>query len=240
MQDFIHQAKITEIQNLSPSVKSFKFQIIQSSEFNYEAGQFVIVSFPEINHSFPYRSYSLASASDGSNFELCVVLKPTGHASPVLFEKKAGVVLQVTKPLGNFCLPDEETIQKSSFYFICTGTGIAPFRAMLQALIRKNIKPIKLTLYFGARKEEDILYREEMEKLASTLDWFHYVPVLSQSNWNGAKGYVHPHYLNEIDNKILADTYFYICGWSEMVKETKNNLKAIGYSRKQIKFELFD
>lgn len=240
MQDFNHQAKITEIRNLSPSVKSFKMQILHTSEFHYKAGQFVMVSFPEINHSFPYRSYSLASASDGSSFELCVVLKPTGHATPVLFEKKVGDILQVTNPLGSFCMPDEETIKKSSFYFICTGTGIAPFRAMLQAMVQQNIVPLKLTLYFGARKEEDILYREEMEKMASILEWFNYVPVLSQSNWEGAKGYVHPHYLKEIDNKILSDTYFYICGWSEMVKETKNNLKAIGYSRKQIKFELFD
>ena len=33
---------------------------------------------------------------------------------------------------------------------------------------------------------------------------------------------------------------FYLGGWKAMVREAKEKLKAMGYSRKQIQFELYD
>jgi CDP-4-dehydro-6-deoxyglucose reductase len=109
---------------------------------------------------------------------------------------------------------------------------------MIKDIYERNIPHRNIYLYFGNRKEEDILYRKEFEELENTYPEFHFTPILSQDQWAGANGYLHPHYLKEFQNK--RDAFFYICGWTEMVREAKNNLKALGYDRRSIKIELYD
>jgi len=229
---------VESVINLSPSVKHYTVSVNDKADFDFEPGQFVIISFPGIQHQFPYRSYSIASAPMTNHFDLCVVLKEDGAASPILFEKAVGDSIRFSAPQGKFVLPDETA--GKTFCFICTGTGVAPFRAMIQHLISKQLPFEKIILIFGGRKQEDLLYREEFESLAKTDARFEYYPVLSREYWDGYQGYVHQIYLNKPAYTGQANMLFYICGWSEMVREAKNNLKEMGYSRKEIKFELFD
>jgi NAD(P)H-flavin reductase len=70
---------------------------------------------------------------------------------------------------------------------------------------------------------------------------FEFIPVLSREkdeNWDGKKGYVH-----EVYEEIYADVrpcYFYLCGWSAMIKEARERLLKLGYTKSDIKFELYD
>jgi CDP-4-dehydro-6-deoxyglucose reductase len=43
--------------------------------------------------------------------------------------------------------------------------------------------------------------------------------------------------------EIFADkrpAYFYMCGWSAMLKEARERLTNMGYAKDAIKFELYD
>jgi CDP-4-dehydro-6-deoxyglucose reductase len=238
MLEFTYKGEIIEIIEESPSVKRFKISVLNTDNFQYKPGQFIVVSFPYIAHMFPYRSYSLASASCANSIELCVVLKEDGAATPELFAMKVGEILEFTSPLGGFVLPDNTS--DFNLCFVCTGTGVAPFRAMLQDLERLHWPVKQVTLIFGARTQHDLLYRSEFETLAKKQSQFTYIPVLSREIWDGEMGYVHQVYKQNKAFELNDDTLFYICGWTEMVKETKNNLKEMGYNRKQIKFESYD
>lgn len=230
------QGKIIQIINESPKVKRFILKINPEESFKFTPGQFVIVDFPGINHAFPYRSYSIASTTiDKDLVELCVVLKEDGCASPLLFKAKLGDVYTMSTPQGRFVLP--KTLDRD-LCFICTGTGVAPFRSMIKDIYEQGMPHQNIYLYFGNRKEEDILYRKEFEALAKKHPEFKFIPVLSQEDWAGAKGYVHSFYLPEFEDK--REAYFYICGWTEMVREAKNNLKNLGYDRRSVKIELYD
>ena len=97
-------------------------------------------------------------------------------------------------------------------------------------------------MIYGNRIESDILYHQEFLKLAEEHANFEYLPVLSRLNGieiSGVrKGYVHPYYLDIFKDGRMAQ--FYICGWSEMIKDARNNLKALGYNRKQYFIESYD
>lgn len=230
-----HNAVIEKIVRHNDSVKSFFIRY--DSDFPYKSGQFVIIDFGDIGHQFSTRSYSIANVHTGPTIEICVVLKSDGAATPVLFNYNVGDKLMISNPQGRFILP--ETLENGkSFGFICTGTGVAPFRAMIYELleIRKCQSPVYL--YFGCRKEEDILYRTEFEQLQFKHPNFKYVPVLSRQDWSGATGYVHEHYSPVFDSK--PDAMIYLCGWTEMVKQTRDLLKSYGYSRADIKVEFYD
>ncbi len=230
------QAEIIEIIDESSRVKRFQFRLVNVYKFEFEPGQFVIIDFPGIDHTFPYRSYSISSTTKRhKTLEICVVLKEDGCASPLLFKANIGDKYSLSLPQGKFILPKE--IDRD-LCFICTGTGVAPFRSMILNIYEQNLKHKNIYLYFGNRMEEDILYRTEFEELEISYPEFNFIPVLSQEEWAGANGYLHPYYLEEFKDK--REAYFYICGWTEMVREAKNNLKALGYDRRSIKIELYD
>jgi NAD(P)H-flavin reductase len=142
--------------------------------------------------------------------------------------------LQLRGPVGVFTLPDP--LEKDLF-LICTGTGIAPFRSMsnaikLQQKVHKNIH-----LIFGCRTQADLLYYDEFKQLEKDLDGFHYHPVLSREQWEGKSGYVHAVYEELCADKQPAN--FYLCGWKAMVDEARERIVALGYDKKEIHLELY-
>lgn len=231
-------AKIVKITDETESVKRFLFQFPLEEEFRFKAGQFVMIDLP-IDHKYTNRAYSIASPPTEDNlFELCIVLNPPGKGTPYMWENyKVGDEVMVTKPLGKFGLPDD--IDRD-LCFICTGTGIAPLRSMLLDVLNNNKRYQNIYMVFGSRYEKDILYRNEMDLLQQVYgDVFKFIPVLSrEENWTGEKGYVHQVYEKLFEDKRPA--YFYICGWKEMLNETRKRLELMGYDKKSIKFESYD
>lgn len=234
------QSEVVDIINESPRVKRYFFKVEAEVSFNFMAGQFVILNLPIDDKEGITRSYSIASAPSNDNiYELCIALKEDGIATNWIWNHvEIGTKLQSTGPFGKFILPE---LIDSDLYMICTGTGVAPFRSMILDIYHNHIPHQNIYLIFGNRVKPDILYKEEFSELAAKYPEFKFMPVLSREtleSWNGYKGYVHPIYLELIKEGRKA--MFYLCGWNSMVKEAKEHLKAAGFTRKEIKFELYD
>lgn len=206
-------------------------------ELTYSGGQFVIIDFGTLPHAFSTRSYSIADYSKSDTIEICVSLKSDGAATPLLFAKQAGDTLKTSLPQGRFILP-AQTDEIPMFGFICTGTGVAPFRAMIKELLLEKQYRGNIYLYFGCRYQNEILYRSEFEALSARFPNFKYTPVLSREAWDGARGYVHAHYPAVFETGPGA--LIYLCGWTQMLKETRDRLKTFGYTRNDIKIEYYD
>lgn len=227
-------AKIVKITSLNEFVKLFLLK--PSETISYLSGQFTIIDFESLEHTYSTRSYSISDLRTDQLIEICVVLKPDGAATPKLFSKKEGDLLNISNAQGRFVLP--EPIAENPICFICTGTGVAPFRTMIKdLLLNKNFKN-KIDLFFGGRFQDDLLFKSEFESLSAVYPNFKYYPCLSREKWENRQGYVHEYYLSEYNHK--PDALFYICGWSKMVKEARDHLKNLGYTRKEIKIELYD
>ncbi|MGD0508919.1 MAG: hypothetical protein ABSA27_14045 [Terriglobales bacterium] len=126
--------------------------------------------------------------------------------------------------------------------FIATGTGIAPFRSMLHWLLaeRDRHQGRQFWLLFGARREQDIYYREEFERLAADHVNFHFLPTLSrgEAGWKGLRGYVQEHLAEIVGPR--TDMHAYICGLDKMVKANRELLKRLGWDRTSIRYEKYD
>lgn len=67
---------------------------------------------------------------------MVIVLLEGGAGTTYLFNEVAvGSTLLMRGPQGVFVLPKSIT---TDLYFICTGTGVAPFRSMLLDIHQKN------------------------------------------------------------------------------------------------------
>ncbi|HVU97614.1 MAG TPA: FAD-binding oxidoreductase [Puia sp.] len=236
---------VIRIEQEASQTRRFYIQIPAMDSFDFKPGQFVTLDLPiheKINKRV--RSYSIASWPNGTNvIELVIVLLEGGAGTNYLFnEVTVGSELTLRGPQGVFTLP--EPIDKDLF-FICTGTGIAPFRSMSHHILNCNIPHRDIYLIFGCRHFEDCLYRQELTDLAEKIPAFHYIPTFSREKADAANpllrtGYVHAIY-EELcrANGSLRPANFFLCGWKNMIDEAKQRIQALGYDRKSIHQELY-
>lgn len=234
------EAKLTEIKPVTDKIRNFYLTLNDEDRFGFLPGQFVTFDLPVSEKRLQrWKSYSIANRPDGSNtLEFCIVHLDGGLGSGYLFnEVQPGSLLRFKGPDGIFTL--KEPIDYD-LVMLCTGTGVAPFKSMLDHIFHHNIPHRQLHLIFGTRKEEDILYRKEFEEYAAVHPEFRYDVVLSrQENWPGYKGHIHQVYLKEYA-ETRPDVRFMICGWSQMSDQATEYLtQKCGYEKSQVHCELY-
>jgi CDP-4-dehydro-6-deoxyglucose reductase len=240
-----YDSKVVHIADESPNTKRFWLEVPETLDFR--AGQFVTMDLPISDKRLKrWRSYSIASAPNGNQqLELCIVKMDGGAGTEYLFnDVKIGTEIKFKGPDGTFTL--KEPIEKD-LVFICTGTGVAPFRSMIWDIHKNNKPHHKIHLIFGTRTAENILYRSEFEQLQLEMQDFKYSVALSREenlnpnafSFEVFKGYVHEAYLAEYE-LVRPDIDFYICGWSNMIDDAVANLLLkLKYDKSQIHYELY-
>ncbi|MEL6922674.1 MAG: FAD-binding oxidoreductase [Bacteroidota bacterium] len=235
-----YDSKVIKIEDETPTTKRFWVEVPKGEKIDFQAGQFVTMDLP-INEKRlkRWRSYSIANAPDDSNvLEFCIVYLEGGAGTKYLFnEVKTGSAIRFKGPSGAFTL--KEPIEKD-IVFICTGTGVAPFRSMLWDIYHQQKPHKSLHLIFGTRKKEGILYQEEFEAMKKQMDGFKFDVALSREpDWEGYRGYVHQIYMEQY-KEVRDDVVFYLCGWSNMIDDAVANLIVkLGYDKSQIHYELY-
>jgi len=228
------KTRLVESREIAPEIRHFVFEAPDVEQVSFIPGQWV--SFEETINGEPItRAYSIASPPDRNRFELCLNRVQDGHLSPYLFRMQPGDTLEMKGPFGTFVFRDPPR----DSVLVATGTGIAPFRAMLKARLAKD--PIhQITLLFGVRHEHSLLYRVEFEALAREHPNFRFWPTLTRpdAGWAGRTGRVQQHLSEAIGGR--RDIEVYICGLKAMVDEVRAMLKGFGFERKQIIYEKYD
>ena len=227
---------------ISPNVRELAFERTDGAPFEFQAGQWVSLVLP-LAEGEARRAYSIASAPDGSpRFELAVTRVDGGAGSTFLHELPEGATLRAIGPQGFFTRP-RGTTQPS--LFVGTGTGVTPLRSMIHDALRAG-DTSPMVLLFGVRREEDRLYRDELEALAAAHPTFRFEYSLSRpaEAWTGRQGYVQTHVealWRELEAKGEGPPHAYICGLERMVGAVRDLLrKQMGVERKQVHSERYD
>lgn len=186
------------------------------------------------------RLYSIASTRHGDKLDdktvsLCVrqleyqhpETKETvyGVCSTHLCHIGVGDDVAITGPVGKeMLLPGDED---ATIIMMATGTGIAPFRAFLWRMFKEQHEDYKFKglawLIFGVPKTANILYQEELEKIAAEFpDNFRLTYAISreQQNPQGGRMYIQhrvAEHADEIWNLLQSPkTHAYMCGLKGM------------------------
>lgn len=232
---------------IAPAVRHLTFERVDGAPFDFAPGQWINLVLP-IAAGEIKRSYSIASPPGPPSFELAVTRVEGGPGSGYLHDLPVGATLRAIGPHGLFTRPGDDP---APALFVATGTGVAPFRSMLGAAMRASAEvPPRgtrhLWLLFGARFEEDILYRDEFEALAAAHPEVRYAVTLSRpgEGWAGRRGYVQLHVAELL--AALADAsgeppHVHICGLDRMVSTVKDLCrKDLGVDRKRVHVERYD
>ena len=230
---------LTQLKPLSPTVKHFRFTFTPGQGFDFKAGQFLMLHVPKENEAIR-RAYSICSPPhDAGAAEVVVKLVEKGLASTYLFGLQEGAPVTVDGPYGAFVLPAPPP---KELIFVCTGTGIAPFRSQIQTLFKQGTEA-KITLIFGIRYEDEILYLDEWQALTTQHPNFRFIPTISRPRhtpvpWTGEVGYVQ----DKVKKYVTAspEKSVWICGLWDMISAVEKTLLDLGFVKKQIHYERYD
>ncbi len=146
--------KILKIQD--EGSRSKLFTIETPRDFSYRSGQFVEVSLPG------YGEAPISICSDPSlknRFEICV--RNAGMVSSALHAAKVGDRIGVRGPYGKpFPLAQAE---KRNLLLVVGGLGLEPLRPAILEIVRNRKNYKKVQIFYGARSEDDLLFRNEYE-----------------------------------------------------------------------------
>jgi len=198
------------------------------------AGQFVMVTIPEAGGT-DQRAYSIYSDPDEEEQIVLVVrLVPGGKASEYVRNLRVGQRVEFRGPFGRFVLGEGD----GPIRMIATGTGLVPFRSMLEVAARKADRRCFRLLY-GSREQHDVFGLEHLDRLRSELSDFTYTACLSRpiEGWRGAEGRVNEQLA---ERPREAPGQYYLCGNGSMICEVRARLAAREIPKAAIHFERFD
>ncbi|HEY7746575.1 MAG TPA: FAD/NAD(P)-binding protein [Desulfuromonadales bacterium] len=122
-------------------------------------GQFVELSIPGVG-AFPV---STATHSGGATFQACI--RRAGRVTSALYRLGEGATVGFRGPFGQgFPL---EAFAGRDALLVAGGLGMAPLRALLQALLEERERVGEIILLYGSRDPDAILFRDELEGLAA-------------------------------------------------------------------------
>jgi ferredoxin-NADP reductase len=233
----IHKLTVSEIRELTPSIRELFLNCSEPDSFRFRAGQFVMLHVPVPGSKPALRAYSIASSDQRHDgFRLIFKYVENGVASNYVWSLKGGETLDFTGPFGRIFFREPPTPQ---LVFLNTGSGVSQHISFIESNVEKY-PDLRYRLLFGVRSEADIYYAEELARLKRKLRDFEYEFVLSRPSpeWTGKKGYVQD-FIANFDYQQIPTT-FYLCGNTGMINATKAALLTKNFDSSLILSEAFD
>ena len=238
--------KVAAVTERAPDVKSFTLVPDPargtSSLAYFGAGKYLTV-FVTINGMPVTRAYSISSSPKASlegKYELTVKLVDGGLVSRYILDNwQVGTEVTVSAPEGNFeyqPLRDAKTV-----IGLAGGSGITPFLSMAQA-IADGDEDFDLTLLYGSRNKDNILFFDELAALEKACPKFRVVHVLSDKDAKAGKGFEKGFITAELIRKYApADAPYsvFLCGPQQMYEFVDKELAKLDLERKFIRHEMF-
>jgi len=208
-----HEARVEQIDRLSPDVVRLYLSLPPGETIQFSAGQYINFVLDDGQR----RAFSFANAPhQQGQIELHIRWIPNGRFTTFVFTQlKVGDRLRFEGPHGNFVLhPGTAPI-----IFVAGATGFAPIKSILEDAFWRGItRP--MWLYWGVRQRGDLYMQEQVEAWQREHPNFHFVPVLSEAtpeeSWSGRRGLVHEAILQDFPD--LQGHEVYVCGSARMVE----------------------
>ena len=201
----------------------------------FRAGQYVSVKL-QIGDSVTSRPYTLATSPSlalEGEYQITVKKAQDAFVSDYIHNNwQVGTEVTLSGPEGPFSY--EPIRDEAEVVGIAGGSGITPFMAMANSIL-DGTEDFRLTLLYGSRTKEDILYAEELEVICAATDKVKVVHVLSEEQ---ADGYEHGFIGADLIKKYAPETYtLYICGPRAMHDFLAGELPKLDLDQKHIRRE---
>lgn len=222
--------EVVKTSGLNKTTKSIRLRITDKSiskDFTFIPGQFIMLGVL----GFGEAALTITTVpAELPEFEIAV--RSVGNATRAMHRLKVGDKLYFRGPLGNSTLSRKKLGKE--LVLIAGGIGLAPLRSVIHA-VRDDKKIVdKLTLIYGAKNPEDLIYKAELGSWSKFADVMLTVDKADRE-WTGEIGRV-ADVLKK--TKVDKDAVVLVCGPPVMYQEIAKILIGKGLTEENIEFML--
>lgn len=203
----------------------------------FQAGQYINL-FVSLSGVSTARPYSISSSpKDLSSYELTIKRAEGGFVSPYLLDDvNIGQEFESSGPMGSF--HHNPLFHGNDLVFIAGGSGIAPAISMLKSILASS-EPFRFHIIYSNSFEEDVIFIEELRKLAEVHKNFLLTEFLSREsspNFIGYRGRLTLTVLQELLPDATSKMY-YVCGPTPFNENSAALLSELGVKPGRILIE---
>jgi ferredoxin-NADP reductase len=233
--------RLADVVEVVPETPRTKSLVLEVSEWEgHKAGQHVDVRLTAPDGYQAQRSYSIASAPEDERLVLTVDRLDDGEVSPYLTDVlTVGDKLEFRGPIGGYFT--WEAKDGGLLLLVGGGSGVVPLMAMIRHRVAVGSE-VPTRLLYSSRSYEEIIYRKELENLATRDDSLEVIHTLTRSRPEGWSGYD-----RRIDAEMLAEAAWppdesqlaFVCGPTPLVEAVGSALVGLGPDPARVKTERF-
>ncbi|HEY6397544.1 MAG TPA: ferredoxin reductase [Solirubrobacteraceae bacterium] len=229
-------AEVVGVSAETPGVKTITFEV--PGWPGHRAGQHVDVRLTAEDGYQAERSYSIASAPDGSRIELTVESLADGEVSPYLTEAlQPGDQIELRGPVGGYFV--WEPAKGGPVLLVGGGSGVVPLMAMARHRAASG-SDVDMRLLVSSRGWDNVIYRDELGRLSgSGLGVVHALTRTQPPDWAGYARRVDAGMLAEIGPSPVECPLIYVCGPTPFVEAVAQALVQLGHEPQRVRTERF-
>jgi ring-1,2-phenylacetyl-CoA epoxidase subunit PaaE len=233
-----HDLTVAEVRPEGPEAVAIRFDVPEAlaDSFSFSPGQYLTLR-ADVGGADIRRSYSIASLP-GEGLWVGVKNVPGGAFSGFAQNLTTGHHVQVMPPEGRFVDPGCDRL-----LLVAAGSGITPMVALAGAALARGAE---VTLVYGNRRSETIMFREALERLKDRyLDRFTLVHVLSREEQDVPllNGRVDGEKITRLAQAGVIDPVgadgVFLCGPGEMIDAVEAACLSLGVVPDHIHHERF-
>ena len=229
-----------------------------ASHFEYKQGQYLTLRF-HLNGQEVRRAYSMCSSPLEPDLAVTVKRLEGGLVSNHINDNlKAGSEVEVMPPQGRF-YTELNPEQRKDYFLFGAGSGITPLMSILKTVLEAEPSS-NVYLLYGNRDEENIIFRDELERLSQRYEGQLVVehtlsrPRREKSGglsglfsrgkvtWEGLQGRIGADAVHRFLRDYEAPAKpaeFFVCGPGLMIDTVEAALKGHGIDEKKVHTERF-
>lgn len=228
--------RVVSVDRVARKTWDLAIEPVHGDALEFEPGQFCWLTLGRSPFAVTEHPFSISSCP-ADRPVIRFTIKEAGNFTNCIGSVALGARAYLDGPHGGLTLTRHSG---TGIAFIAGGVGLAPIMSILRHLHAEGERwPLKLV--YGNRLADQILYRDELERMAGSLDLtVHHVLSEPPADWSGDVG--------QLDKEILRrhvvfegyERWLYVvCGPAPMIDSVEDSLGRLGVPLRQIVSEKF-
>ena len=234
------QFRLVSVADASPTARVFRFESADGHIPVFQSGQYVNFRL-KIGDSLLTRPYTISSApyearTEHPFFEVTVRRNAPYLVPDYLFDHvQVGDVLDGSMPFGTFYY--EPLRDTKNLVALAGGSGITPFHSMAKEIAYGKLKgQCRLTILYGSVKSDDIILKDELDRICADCADVKVVHVLSDDpDWDGEKGFINKDIIQKYSGE---NTTYLFCGPLAMFQFVSKALEELGVPKYRFRHDV--
>ncbi len=230
---------VAEVTMPTPDIYQIHLKSSESEVLSYQPGQYGFFRFVDSEISGEAHPFSFSSALSHTSDTLEIMVKESGDWTSELDQVKPGDKVTIEGPYGSF-YPKEVEHSDTPLVLLSGGIGVTPNLSILRHEMTLNSNR-RIAFVWGLNVEDDMMYIDELEKLAEENENFSFHLIFSGEEVEGyPEGFIDDDFIRSEGLEEFYDTAnWHVCGPPPMLEAAKGLLTEQDVDEEQQYIEEF-